>query len=241
MIVLFTDFGIQDPYAGQVKSVLWQKSPGIPVIDLLHHVPDYDIRAGAYLLPAYVNAFPRNSVFVCVVDPGVGGERMPCVARIDERWFVGPDNGLFSVLQQRAQQSDWWRIPAPDKSIPMTFHGRDVFAPVAAQLALGDVSGLQAIDAPSVNGDWPEDLAEIIYVDHYGNLISGYRFQNLPQQACISLKGKTLYPARIFSAVEPGEAFYYQNSNGLLEVAVNLGNASKVLDVQAGNALLISA
>ena len=102
MIVLFTDFGIQDPYVGQLKSVLEQKSPGTPVIDLMHQVPDYNIRAAAYLLPAYVNEFPPNSIFVCVVDPGVGGERIPCVAQIDQRWFVGPENGLFSVLQQRS-------------------------------------------------------------------------------------------------------------------------------------------
>jgi S-adenosylmethionine hydrolase len=241
MIVLFTDFGIQDPYVGQVKSVLLQQSPGIPVIDLLHHVPDYNIRAAAYLLPAYVNEFPRNSIFVCVVDPGVGGARIPCAVQIDHRWFVGPENGLFTVLQQRSTQSNWWKISVPDEDIPMTFHGRDIFAPAAARLALGDMSGLQEIDAPPVVGDWPEELAEIIYIDHYGNLVSGYRFRKLPQQVSISLNGIKVPYASTFSAVAAGEAFYYANSNGLLEIAVNQGNASKKFRAQMGDALLIGS
>jgi S-adenosylmethionine hydrolase len=241
MIVLFTDFGFQDPYVGQLKSVLMQKSPGTPVIDLLHQVPDYDIRAAAYLLPAYVSEFPPNSIFVCVVDPGVGGERIPCVAQIEQRWFVGPENGLFSVLQQRSAQSNWWRIAVPDEDIPMTFHGRDIFAPAAARLAQGDMSGLLQMDAPPVKGDWPEELAEIIYIDHYGNLVSGYRFAKLPQQASITLNGKSVSYARTFSAVDAGEAFYYENSNGLLEIAVNKGNARNKFCAQTGDVLLIGS
>jgi S-adenosylmethionine hydrolase len=239
MIVLFTDFSIQDPYVGQLKSVLLQKSPGIPVIDLMHQVPDYNIRAAAYLLPAYINEFPPNSIFVCIVDPGVGGERIPCVAQIDQRWFIGPENGLFSVLQQRSAQSSWWRIAVPDGDISLTFHGRDIFAPAAARLAQGDMSGLLQMDAPPMQGEWPDELAEIIYIDHYGNLVSGYRFRKLPQQASISLNGRSIPYARTFSAVDAGEAFYYENSNGLLEIAVNQGNARNKFNAQTGNQLFI--
>lgn len=239
MIVLFTDFGIQDPYVGQMKAVLAQQAPGVAVIDLLHHVPDYDIRAGAYLLAAYSPAFPVDSVFVCVVDPGVGTDRLPCVARIGERWFIGPDNGLFSVLQQRHNQSEWWAIQTPQQAISATFHGRDVFAPVAARLARGDHIGLQAMQAPAISVHYPQELAEIIYIDHYGNLVSGYRFASLPADVQIMVSGIGVGPARTFSDVAPGEAFYYCNSSGLLEIAVNQGNASDRLGVRVGDPLQI--
>ncbi len=239
MIVLFTDFAYQDPYVGQLKSVLAQHATAVPVIDLLHHVPNYNIRAAAYLLPAYVNEFPLNTVFVCVVDPGVGGERIPCVAQIDQRWFVGPDNGLFAVLQQRSQQAEWWKIVPADENISMTFHGRDVFAPVASRLARGDTGGLQKMQAPTLTAVWPDDLAEIVYIDHYGNLISGYRYQALPPQARVSLNGVVVDKACTFSDVAIGEAFYYENSNGLLEIALNQASACQQFNASVGDAILI--
>lgn len=241
MIVLFTDFGVQDPYVGQMKAVLAQQAPGVAVIDLLHHVPDYDIRAGAYLLAAYMPVFPADSVFVCVVDPGVGTDRLPCVARIGQRWFVGPDNGLFSVLQQRHNQTEWWTIQAPQQAISATFHGRDVFAPVAARLACGDYSGLQVTPAPAISGNFPQELAEIIYIDHYGNLVSGYRFASLPADVQIEVSGIVVGPAHTFSDVAPGEPFYYCNSNGLLEIAVNQGNASQRFGASVGDPLQVRA
>src|SRR3970040_69148 len=124
MIVLFTDFGLTDPYVGQLHAVLAQEAPGVPVIDLLHAVPDFNIRAATYLLPAYVHEFPRGSVFVCVVDPGVGSARQPLMLKADRRWYVGPDNGLFEMVQRRAGECDCrvirWRAP----QVSARFHWR---------------------------------------------------------------------------------------------------------------------
>ena len=97
-IFLFTDFGASDIYAGQVRSVLHRCAPGVPVVDLLHEVPAFNIRAGAHLLAALVNHLPLESVILAVVDPGVGGTRLPIMVRAGDRWFVGPDNGLMSVV-----------------------------------------------------------------------------------------------------------------------------------------------
>src|SRR5687767_14155046 len=98
MIVLFTDFGLADPYVGQIRTALMREAPHVPIVDLLHAVPRFDIQAGAYLLPAYIHEYPAGTVFLCVVDPGVGSARLPVIVKADERWFVGPDNGLFSVV-----------------------------------------------------------------------------------------------------------------------------------------------
>ncbi|MGB8275409.1 MAG: SAM-dependent chlorinase/fluorinase, partial [Alphaproteobacteria bacterium] len=110
MIVLVTDFGLAGPYVGQMKAVLVREAPGVPVIDLLADAPVFDPMAAAYLLAAYVEEFPPGSVFLCVVDPGVGSGRGAVIMQADGRWFVGPDNGLFAIVARRAGQSRWWDI-----------------------------------------------------------------------------------------------------------------------------------
>ena len=104
MLVLFTDYGWHDPYVGQIKAVMAQEAPGVAVIDLLHAVPDFNAHAGAQLLAAMAPTFPVGSVFFCVVDPGVGVAREPLVIEADGRWFVGPDNGLLSIITARTSQ-----------------------------------------------------------------------------------------------------------------------------------------
>ncbi|HZD26702.1 MAG TPA: SAM-dependent chlorinase/fluorinase, partial [Alphaproteobacteria bacterium] len=136
MIVLFTDFGREGPYMGQMRAVLARRAPGVPVIDLIADVPAWDVRAGAYLLPAYAAEFPAGTVFLCVVDPGVGSARQPMALKADGRWYVGPDNGLFELVARRAAAARGWRIDwRPDRPLSASFHGRDLFAPVAADLA----------------------------------------------------------------------------------------------------------
>lgn len=237
MVVLFTDFGIQDHYVGQIKSVLAQAAPGVAVIDLLHHAPAYNIRAAAYLLAALFDSFPKETVFLCVVDPGVGSTRQACVACMDDRWFVGPDNGLFAVIQQRAEHRQWWQLQEPAGDISASFHGRDLFAPVAAKLTKGDFSSLQEIKSPATIVDWPEDLLEIIYIDHYGNLITGYRYSKLPEEVVINYQSQTISAGRTFSDVGVGEALYYSNSSGLLEIAVNQGSAADYFQARIGDVI----
>ncbi|MFL6656094.1 MAG: S-adenosyl-l-methionine hydroxide adenosyltransferase family protein [Sulfurifustis sp.] len=234
MIVLYTDYGVDDPYVGQLHAVLACNAPGVPVIDLLHAVPDFDIRAGAYLLPALAAEFPEGTVFVGVVDPGVGSERAAVIVHADRRWYVGPDNGLFHVVARRARNVEVWRIEWRPERLSASFHGRDLFAPVAATLARGDWprATRAALSAPS--GDWPEDLAAIIYIDHYGNAVTGLRAANVDRRAVLTVGAAELRYAPVFSAVAPGTPFWYENSIGLVEIAVNRGSASRALGLHPG-------
>ena len=235
MIILFTDFGTTDPYIGQMKAVFAQLVPHEQIIDLFHHVPNYEITAGAYLLPAYVKEFPIGSIFVCVVDPGVGGKREAIVAKLDGQWFVGPDNGLLDVLAQRSTNVEWWHINSDPNIVSASFHGRDIFAPIASQISQSDLSALVSWRESKQLASMPEDVARIIYVDHYGNIISGYRFENITDTGELFFKGKKISQARTFSDVLPNQAFYYKNANGLLEIAVNQGSAEEMFDAKVGD------
>src|SRR5262245_43152944 len=132
MIVLFTDFGADDIYVAQAKAVLFEQAPGTLVLDLLHNVPNFDAKAGAHLLAALQSQFPAGCVFLAVVDPGVGSMRDATLLEADGKWYVGPDNGLLSVVAARAAKARNWRIIWRSQALSSSFHGRDLFAPVAA-------------------------------------------------------------------------------------------------------------
>jgi S-adenosylmethionine hydrolase len=240
MIVLFTDFGLDGPYTGQVKAVLHRTAPGVPVIDLFADAPAAKPKPAAYLLAAYGAWFPPGTVLLAVVDPGVGGARAAVIVEADGRWYVGPDNGLFELVTRRADRARTWEIPGRPAAISASFHGRDVFAPAAGRLA----SGILPAEPPR-HGElgrhraWPDDLPEIVYVDHYGNAITGLRAAQLPNLTRLSASGRVFDHARTFSDVPEGEAFWYENSNGLAEIAVNTGRADAALGIAVGSPVTI--
>lgn len=248
MIVLFSDFGLEGPYVGQVKAVLYDAAPGVPVVDLFSDAPAYDPKAAAYLLGAYSAGFAGNCVFLSVVDPGVGGDRSPVVLQIADHWFIGPDNGLFEPLIRRASDTVCaWIIRWRPKRLSATFHGRDLFAPVAARIARGDGpqrggdKDFEAVSPETLRRkDWPDDLAEIVYIDHFGNAITGLRSSALRPGQALAVNGKTLMLAKTFTSVAPGDMFCYENSNGLMEIAVNKGRGSDVVGIEVGTAVEIA-
>jgi len=126
MIVLFTDFGLHGPYTGQMKAVLHQVAPSIPVIDLFSDAPVGNPKASTYLLASYAGCFSAGAVFLCVVDPGVGGARPAIILEADGRWYVGPGNGLFELVQRRARQARSWDITWKPERLSASFHGRDL-------------------------------------------------------------------------------------------------------------------
>jgi hypothetical protein len=226
MFVLFTDFGPAGPYVGQMKAVLAQRAPSVPIVDLLSDAPACDAQKSAYLLAALAPDFPVGSVFLAVVDPGVGGDRSPVVAEADGRRFVGPDNGLFDPLLRRAAEVRAWRITWSPDHLSATFHGRDLFAPVAAMLANGEpVPGNETDVAALRRPDWPDDLAEVIYIDHFGNAMTGQRASVVSPDTIVEAAGHRFTRARTFSDVARGQPFWYENANGLVELAVNGGRA----------------
>jgi S-adenosylmethionine hydrolase len=240
IVALFTDFGWQGPYVGLLKLAIARIAPTLPVIDLLHDAPAFDVQCSAYLLATYAQEFPSGTVFVAVVDPGVGGQRIPLMLDADDRWFVGPDNGLFDQVAARAQQIEARRITWQPERLSTSFHGRDLFAPVVAMLAAGKASPEElGVAMPFKFQDWPDDLARIIYVDRYGNLITGIRAGSLEPEAVIPIAEQTLPKARTFSAVPVGQGFWYENSSGLVELAVNQGSAAERFGVRIGDTLSV--
>lgn len=236
MFVLFTDFGLEGPYIGQVKAVLQQHLPSWPVIDLLSDAPPFDPRAGAYLLAAYAEGLPEGSVILGVVDPGVGGPRQALAIEAGGRWLLGPDNGLLTIAARRFGGARVWRIDWPGDGVSASFHGRDVFAPLAVRIATDGGPGgeLRAAEA-IVGADWPDDLAEVVYLDRYGNAITGLRAAALPAGAVVASGGRPLPRARSFFEVPKGTAFCYENANGLVEIAVNQGHAGQALGLSVGS------
>jgi len=236
MIVLFTDFGEVGPYVGQVKAVLERDAPGIPVIDLLHDAPMFQARASSYLLASLIDVFPADVVFLCVVDPGVGGSRAPAIVTADGRQFVGPDNGLFAIVMRRANERSFQRITWQPKDMSASFHGRDLFAPVAARLAKGEkVPSETRPEEEARRPHWPNDLKEVIYLDNFGNAMTGLRAKNVPTGSEMIINGHRLARARTFSDLPEGSAFWYENSSGLVEFAVNQGEAKSALGIDVGS------
>ena len=238
MIVLFTDFGIRDPYVGQVKARLTEHAPAQQVVDLLHEAPDFNPHAGAHLLAALASGFQPGSVFLAVVDPGVGTPRDAVVVLAGGHWFVGPDNGLLSVVAARHSDTRLWRIIWQPDALAPTFHGRDLFALIAADIARGEfpTDKLTPIDTLHVEFD-AGDLARVIYIDHFGNAWTGVR--GVLQDARVSAAGATFKHSESFGFVGKGEGFWFINSAGLLELAVNRGSAATAYGLKVGDPVAV--
>lgn len=234
-ILLFTDFGTSGPYVGQVQSALKEYAPDVPSFSLLADAPKYAPRAASYLLASLVPELPSGSVVLSVVDPGVGTSRLALAAYVDERWLVGPDNGLLDVALARSAEARLWEILWRPEALSATFHGRDLFAPVAAVVAqMGRLPEDWARPLEREVGD-PGDLWEVIYIDHYGNAMTGIRPSSLDPGVQLSARGAIFSPGRTFADVAVGEKLWYANSNALVELAVNQGDAAQTFGLGVGS------
>lgn len=237
MIVLATDFGLAGPYTGQLKAVLARAAPAVPVIDLFADLPPFQPRLAAYLLAAYAAWFEPGDVFLVVVDPGVGSGRGALVVEAAGRWYVGPDNGLFEIVLRRAAGTRAWAVDWRPDRLSASFHGRDLFAPVAARLGRGEPPSGAAAE-PLRFPDWPDDLAEIVYVDNYGNAMTGLRAAMLAPGTELAVAGLRIARARTFSDVAQGAPLWYENANGLAEIALNGGSAAERLELAPGHPVI---
>jgi hypothetical protein len=224
MLVLFTDFGLDGPYTGQVNAVLQREAPGVPVIQLFADAPTGQPKPAAYLLAAYADWFPPGAVLLCVVDPGVGGDRRAVIAESGGRIFVGPDNGLFELVLRRGAQPHLWEITWQPASLSTNFHCRDLFAPVAALLAHGTArNGLASQIEIVTRRDWPDDLAgDRLHrplrqrIDRLAGIGSSHR------HGCAA--GRVIAPAKTFPRYRPVKLLV-REFRRLVEIAVNSGRA----------------
>jgi S-adenosylmethionine hydrolase len=241
VIVLLTDFGADDIYVGQLKAALIEHSQGgTPIVDLLHSVPVFRLQASAHLLAALQARFPAGTVFLTVVDPGVGTRREPVVLQAHGKWYVGPDNGLLSVVAARANETRTWHITWRPPQVSASFHGRDLFAPIAARIARGDLPAEWIEQTKGLGVRFsPDDLAEVIHIDHYGNALSGVRAAGLARTTTVAVAGRRLAYARVFAEAPAGSAFWYENSLGLVEIAADRASAAALLGIEVGAPLSI--
>lgn len=236
MILLFTDYGSLDPYAGLMKAVILDNAPKAEIIDILHNAPAFNVNASAHLLASMASRFPLGSVCVGVVDPGVGSNRSSVVMLADERWYVGPDNGLLSLVAKRSVKCELWRIKWRPEICSVSFEGRDVFAPIAAWIDQGTFphSKLSELARLDIYLDDKELLA-VIYIDHFGNVITGLPAKGLSKSTRFIYGTRSIEYGRVFSNVVPNSLFWYENSLGMVEFSMNGSSAAHLLDARIGD------
>lgn len=242
MIYLFTDFGWAGPYVGEMKAVLARHMPGVDVVDLMHDAPVFNPRACAYLLAALSKQFKDGDICLGVVDPGVGAStRRPILLEAGGIRYVGPDNGLFAVLAHREKQLSCREILWRPQPLSASFHGRDLFAPAVCQIYRESMIETKPIPVDSMAGkDFPEQLAEIIYIDHFGNAVTGLAAKQFSADTIFTVMDRQVTNARTFSDVQPGELFWYENSMGLVELAANCSSAKELLNLAIGSRILFT-
>jgi S-adenosylmethionine hydrolase len=256
-----TDFGIKDGTVGVMKGVIWGICPTGQISDLSHIIQAQNIREAAYIFAKSVPYFPKGSIHVVVVDPGVGTKRRPMAARIGDWYYVGPDNGTISGLLDRAEFSGWPtefvelnRVKYWLPVISFVFHGRDIFSPVAAHLASGvplHEVGTPFTDPVRINLPKPIRMengwrGEVIHIDHFGNISSNIRTEHLDsalenrekisvQILTTEIKGMV----NTFGERPAGEVIALMGSTGNLGISVVNGNATQVLGVKIGDEILV--
>lgn len=243
IITLLTDFGTADGYVGEMKGVLATGAPGAALVDVAHDLVAHDVDGARLALARYWRRFPHGTVHVVVVDPGVGGDRAALAVESEGRFLVGPDNGVLSPALLHAGMR-CVSLPIAAGAAP-TFHGRDVFAPAAAELSQGiALDGLGQIFADPVVRRTPEPTRRddgtvagvVITIDRFGNAVTNLMAR---RGGVLLAGGRRLELARSYGDVEPGAPVALVGSNGLVEVALRDGNAATELGLRRGSAVVL--
>ncbi len=250
-IALLTDFGLSDPYVGQVKGVLALLAPGATIIDITHNVAPFQVGQASFFLAASLPHFPPNTVFACVVDPGVGTSQRIILAQSQDRLFLAPDNGLLG-LALHEQETSVWDVTAHAHKASSTFHGRDVYAPLAAALATGEPPSslgepLKSTKLVRHESSTPTKLSDdqlgrmvqchVLHIDHFGNVVVSLLPGNMYERIAPAKSAITGSPrmVRTYGDLSHGELGLLCGSQGFMELAVNQGSASQVLGLELGD------
>jgi S-adenosyl-L-methionine hydrolase (adenosine-forming) len=252
IITLTTDFGENDYFVAAMKGVIYSINPSVDVVDITHQIPPHDIYNAAFTLLCCAKEFPRNTIHLVVVDPGVGSTRRPIIVMADEHHFVGPDNGVFSYVYQRQEvhrivhftAEHYFRTP-----VSTTFHGRDVFAPCAAYISKQvewRMLGEEIADPVRFSTPAPTLISgrqirgSVIHVDHFGNLITNITGDELTAERIEAGprvrvgKHEAVRFLTHFAEAGPNELFAYFGSAGFLELAVNRQSAARMVEARRG-------
>lgn len=256
VITLLTDFGTADYFVPAVKGVLLTSNPRVSIIDITHEIPPQDIASGAFTLLTCYRDFPPGTIHVAVVDPGVGSSRRPIVVSAGSHCFVGPDNGLFSYVYDNEPSHQTFHVTADEYfrgPVSPSFHGRDVFAPVAAALSKGlqpPALGPQITDEMRLAPLSPIQekngtvRGRIIHIDRFGNCITNFRLADLPEQPELLVNGQVIRTVRTFFTDEHGaedEVFAIWGSAGFLEISINGLSAATHLRAKRGDAVILTS
>lgn len=243
-VAILTDFGQKDWYVAAMKGVIAKIAPSCPIVDITHEIPPGDTTAAAFVLSQCFHNFPSGTVFLCVVDPGVGTTRLPIILFNGDYHFVAPDNGLLTFVKQdiyRAFEIDPTRIPIRS-GLSATFHGRDLFAPVAACLAKGDqplalarpIPEIKEIDVAFFLANKLPAHGQLVHFDHFGNGISNLVLDSLDPEELVLENGIRFPFASTFGSVKTGRPVAYIGSGGLVEIAINNGSAREDFRLERG-------
>jgi S-adenosylmethionine hydrolase len=255
IITLTTDFGTRDWFVGTLKGVILEIHPQARIVDLTHEIPSGDIRCGAFALAAACRSFPTGTLHLAVVDPGVGGPRSPLAIRTRRFIFIGPDNGLLSLALESESVREVRQLENRKfflEPVSQTFHGRDVFAPVAAHLAAGAPFGRVGPLLPGLRKlAWAAPATqrrgiqgEVVYVDHYGNALTNIPGSSLPDTPGLQVRipSTPVCPLQSFYAAVPrGKPVAVVGSTGFLEIAVNGGSAARQFHLRPGTKVLVQS
>lgn len=242
MITLTSDFGLKDSYVAEMKGVIMSINPYATIIDITHEINKFDIKMGAFILTSATNYFPKGSIHVAVVDPGVGTDRRSLLVQTKKSFFVGPDNGILSLASQNQGIEHIYQIKNPKfirTNVSSTFHGRDVFASVAAHLDKGVEPKFFGPEIGNlINPEFTKTvkkndciLGKVLHIDNFGNIITNIKMQELFEiekvKVRISNQQFELVLARTYGQVKTQQPLALIGSHNFLEIAINQGNAAE--------------
>lgn len=251
IITLTTDFGTASPYVAAMKGVILSRCPDVQLVDLSHAIPAQDVQHGAYFLRDALPWFPPDTIHLAVIDPGVGTGRKALCFQFEQYMLLCPDNGLVTHLPKPIQvrelnQREYWL-----QEVSSTFHGRDIFAPCAAALAQGvplaslgsEVNAWKTLPVKAVKKNTHIILGEIVFIDHFGNLITNIAATDLPSRTIEVITGSRVISGmkKTYGEAMPGDLIALASSAGYLEIAVVNGNAAELLNAGIGTPVEIKA
>jgi S-adenosylmethionine hydrolase len=258
IITLTTDYGTNDHLVGTLKGVILKINPEATIVDITHNVAPFDLLDAALAIGSAYSYFPPRTIHVVIVDPGVGTERRPLLVTAENQYFVAPDNGVLSVIYEREENVVARNVTAAHyflQPVSKTFHGRDIFAPIAAWLSKGwqtasmgeEITDHKQFALPKPKATDGVVKGIVMRVDTFGNLVTNFRAEDLPESALTSGEVKFQVGTQAVSRMVPtfasgdaGEPVAYVGSAGYVEIAVNKGNASRTLSIGRGTAVVLT-